>query len=720
MGFPVLPAKYYLDHFFELIHFLNENYQDVLEKKHTDFIQDFRSLSEDAQCAYVRMVNRKGSIFQRNHFLKYKEIENPISALNELNVSHFVSDIDLRDRQAIVEFLTKPDLCKWLQKSGVEVKSSASRESILENATQSLSQLDLQVLPQGLELLAQRRTTEIDYLLFLYFGKLQKSLNLYTLRDLGIRKTNVTKTDFKPRYRNLHIAMTDYRLSVCLQKIDCIDEDKSIELIEECQSFIGLPTSTRALKNQLLLGLANKFEDTNTAITLMALQGCDAHPAREKLARILYRTERVQESKAILEQIIETPYCDEELLFAEDFLERKFESKRVGYLTETLRTASEITLSDAYFKKPEEGVRRYFLEKGQQAYFTENHLWTGLFGLMFWDELFEGEDAGLYNPFERSPADLVNSEFYKKNQLSIESKLSSLVDIRSCQIHILKMVSEHYGKMNDVFHWTPNLALTILTFLKASQEANIALILRSMAMQFEHYHSGYPDLMILDQDRIQFIEVKAEGDSLRSKQFSKIQLLREAGLSADILKVRWQVDPNQEYIVVDVETTGGSAQFHRVTEIGAVKVQGGQIIDQFQTLINPGRSIPSYITQITGITDEMVAQAPSFSDIADKFDEFTKGGIFVAHNAKFDYGFIQKEFQRLDKPYVRSLMCTVAGMKRQYPGLPSYSLKNLTSHFEISLNQHHRALCDAQAAAQLLFLINVRRKPKESIELSDC
>src|SRR5690606_27422779 len=96
-----------------------------------------------------------------------------------------------------------------------------------------------------------------------------------------------------------------------------------------------------------------------------------------------------------------------------------------------------------------------------------------------------------------------------------------------------------------------------------------------------------------------FIEVKAEGDALRMGQLSKARLLIQAGFEVEVLKVRWQVDPQQVYIVVDVETTGGSSQFHRITEVGAVKVQNGEIIDEFHSLVNPTRPIPEFISRIT-------------------------------------------------------------------------------------------------------------------------
>ncbi len=190
---------------------------------------------------------------------------------------------------------------------------------------------------------------------------------------------------------------------------------------------------------------------------------------------------------------------------------------------------------------------------------------------------------------------------------------------------------------------------------------------------------------------------------------TRIEQLRAAGFRAGISRIRWTLDPRTTYVVVDVETTGGRGENHRVTEIGAVKVRNGEVVDRFATLINPQRTIPPSITRLTGISADMVADAPYFSDVADSFSEFLSGSIFVAHNVDFDYGFIAREFRRLGRPFRYPKLCTCASMRRLYPGQRSYSLNALCSAFDIPLKNHHRALCDAEAAAELLLLINEKR-----------
>lgn len=158
----------------------------------------------------------------------------------------------------------------------------------------------------------------------------------------------------------------------------------------------------------------------------------------------------------------------------------------------------------------------------------------------------------------------------------------------------------------------------------------------------------------------------------------------------------------QRYAIVDIETTGGRASRDKITEIGIVLYDGQQIIDEYETLINPECYIPYGITQLTGITQEMVENAPKFCEVAKKIVEITEGAVFVAHNVRFDYSFLRAEFARLGFTYTRKQLCTVRLSRKTFPGLSSYSLDSLTTYFDIPVSQRHRAMGDAMATTILL------------------
>jgi DNA polymerase III subunit epsilon len=117
------------------------------------------------------------------------------------------------------------------------------------------------------------------------------------------------------------------------------------------------------------------------------------------------------------------------------------------------------------------------------------------------------------------------------------------------------------------------------------------------------------------------------------------------------------------YAVIDLETTGGKASRDRITEIGIVLHDGKKVLDQWESLINPETYIPWGITELTGISQEMVSDAPKFFEVAKKIVEMTEGAIFVAHNARFDYSFLCEEFRRLGYTYTRKQLCTLRLMR---------------------------------------------------------
>ncbi len=156
------------------------------------------------------------------------------------------------------------------------------------------------------------------------------------------------------------------------------------------------------------------------------------------------------------------------------------------------------------------------------------------------------------------------------------------------------------------------------------------------------------------------------------------------------------------YAVVDLETTGGSAGNDRITEIAIIVHDGEKILREFSTLINPERRIPAYITDITGISDDMVSDAPRFYEVAKEVVEMTEGCVFVAHNVNFDYSFLREEFKRLAYDFQREKVCTVRTSRKLIPGLPSYSLGKLCNNLGIEIHARHRAKGDADATVELL------------------
>lgn len=159
------------------------------------------------------------------------------------------------------------------------------------------------------------------------------------------------------------------------------------------------------------------------------------------------------------------------------------------------------------------------------------------------------------------------------------------------------------------------------------------------------------------------------------------------------------------FVVVDLETTGGSAHACAITEVGAVKVRGGEVLGEFQTLVNPVTAIPAFIAVLTGITDAMVASAPRLDTVLPAFLEFSKGAVLVAHNAPFDLGFLRAGCERLGVAWPAFEHVDTARLARRVvhrDEVPNCKLSTLAALFRAGTAPNHRALSDARATVDVL------------------
>ncbi len=179
-------------------------------------------------------------------------------------------------------------------------------------------------------------------------------------------------------------------------------------------------------------------------------------------------------------------------------------------------------------------------------------------------------------------------------------------------------------------------------------------------------------------------------------------------LNDDILElIEWNFERRNfaetDFVVFDLETTGAKSPPCRITEIGAYRVKNGEIVAEFETLVNPETPIPVFISQLTGITNSMVKNAPRFSDVADAFLDFIGDSVLVAHNAHFDMRFLNHEIGRVYKEYRvgNPHLCTVKMSRKLLPNIENHRLNTVANYYSVSLVNHHRAGDDARATAHI-------------------
>jgi DNA polymerase III epsilon subunit family exonuclease len=162
-----------------------------------------------------------------------------------------------------------------------------------------------------------------------------------------------------------------------------------------------------------------------------------------------------------------------------------------------------------------------------------------------------------------------------------------------------------------------------------------------------------------------------------------------------------------DFVVVDIEATGAKMPPNRIIELGAYRIRGGRIVDNFSTLVNPEISIPRFVAMLTGISNEMVRAAPLFAEVAPQWLEFVADAVLIAHNAPFDTNFLNHEIARVYPGHrmMNPHLCTVTLSRRVLPGLANYRLETVANHFSIPIFDRHRAGSDALATAEVFLRI---------------
>ncbi len=245
---------------------------------------------------------------------------------------------------------------------------------------------------------------------------------------------------------------------------------------------------------------------------------------------------------------------------------------------------------------------------------------------------------------------------------------------------------------------------------------------------------GHPAVAITDHGNVQaFPDAMLAYEKMAAKSETPFKVLYGmesyfVNDTAGAISGNCNPDPNAECVVFDIETTGLSVQNCKITEIGAVKIKNGEVLDRFNTFVNPEVPIPQEIVELTGITDEMVADAPCVHDALVDFFAFIGNDrvshdspypLLIAHNANFDIGFIRYFAQESGLPFKNPYLDTVALSKHVNPELKSHKLDVIAKHYELGEFNHHRACDDAEMLAQIYFAMVDRMQKMEILTFSD-
>jgi len=701
----------------EFLSFIKSQCAHLLHPVHQSFLSEFENSPKQEQALLVRCINRKQPAI-KSASLIFKELQNIDGLVETLLRKGWLRKPSEKDSGLLLRCLTKDELFQLCQvaESGDIVRKSLPKAPLLEIA-KTLSARQIETSTVAAQYIVRNCDHVIDYFLYLYFGNCRDKLNKFSMRDLGVMKTREENAQIQARFSCKLEALSCFNLTYALSHF------RYLELVDKTsieRAWSNIPSANGdaaiAMKNKLCFRLALKMLEIDAFTGVQMLSDIEMPEAQEKWCREAYKLGFKEKVEIRLHQIIDQPLSDHLAYFAEDFLARKYHQKRTSLMTDMLRdTRQHIVVDEIYKGSVENGVIAHYRnvqwndDDNNQVHFSENGVWRALFILTFYQEIFETKGLGLSTEFDYVPECLKQNTLYTSIPDVIEHKLASIKSQKQWIVLMLESLCKASAHTSLLYGNPVYLIEKIKVLLTYADVDGLKAIVLLMAKDWKNTKDGFPDLLIVEKGKLRFEEIKAEGDVLRRNQLLRLQQLRQVGFDVRITTVEFAIDPMQPYVVVDIETTGGRASHHRITEIGMVKMINGEIIDEWQSLLNPERNIPRNITSLTGITNEMVENAPLFSEVAEQVDTFTDNAIFVAHNVNFDYGFIREEFARIGQHWRRPKLCTVQQMRQHYKGLPSYSLANLTKHFDIDMQRHHRAMSDALAATELLKLVNFKR-----------
>ncbi len=729
-----LAPDYLLAHFNEFLQRFEPLYFGLLDEQGRQWLASYHQLPVDAKRLLLRLLSRKGPVFAKSelHYAEISDLELAMAAL--LDLGWLVHALGAQDPSAVLQKLTKPQLWQLLSMlpehpNRAEPKKSADKASLVTYLSDHPA--DWPPLLSSLDHFVCLTPAEpLHYMMFLFFGDSHQDLSALVLRDLGVLPTRHFKQQFSARYVDAATAQAAYFYSASKARFRALLPKKSSVLAPlvfdewfEAMATWPTPLDERAELHheQLCFELGRQAERLGLFEQSVACyQRSQSFPANERLLRLYQQRRDRVALETQLERMLTDPSCDEELAMAQDFAARLGRPRQLSDITLALRQAELLTLDDLFVSDVEQGVVAHYQQHGKRAWHTENDLWLALFGLWFWQELFEADDAALHSEFDWRPRDLTTGTFYSRQQAVLDSKLLLLSQPQAAQRFLLQQFAHAAQRPNAIFRFTPHLLEQLHVLLDKAPTGSLAALLLRMAKDFRRYSRGYPDLLVEDENGLTLVEVKAPGDVLRRHQWTRLQTLQQLGFQVAVQRVAFGYDAATMYAVVDVETTGGRATHDRITEIAIVRVQGGKVVDRFAQLVNPQRHIPSFISRLTGISNAMVATAPTFAEVAEALLQRLQGCIFVAHNAKFDVGFVKQEFARAGVSWRAPQLCTVVQSRRYFPRLPSYGLAALAAHFGLTLTEHHRALADAEATAELLLLIQAQQQELARAALHIC
>jgi hypothetical protein len=553
----LLPPKYYLEYFKYLLAFVGRKYQHILLEAEKAFIRNFEQLSENEQCLYVRFSNRSG-IYFRVEKLKYDEIDNLDYCLSQLLAKQFLhmpSSTFANEIHLLLDVYSKPELLIFCKKKGITAAgmSGFTKSEILEYILQVFDyEADILLLNGIAPTVRLSYEAEVQMLKFLFFGNRHSSMTEFVTRDLGYQRyEQYDEEKLVAQFATRQEAEDKLMVSLFAEKFyqiaSLLSPDELHHWAVNWMVLHGKALSELAQglleHHKLKFGqFFEKIKEPEVAFDTYSLT--ELPPSRERRVRILAKLGHTNEANQLAESMLAEPYNNDEYMFAVDY-QRKQKAKaektrNKRSVTLQLHDSESVTLPETWRNRVEAGIIAHYQSQGYSAVFAENHLWKSLFGLLFWDIIYDTEALAMHHPLQRAPSDIYKPVFYESRRPKIIQRLDILHDTDELTSYVQLIYQQKNGTTNPLVDWQQTTLEAVLAVLRHLSAFQLRAVLLEMAGNLKQNTHGFPDVFVWNTDTYHFIEVKSPTDNLSNQQLFWLQYFERIELQAKVLRVVWE------------------------------------------------------------------------------------------------------------------------------------------------------------------------------------
>ena len=526
---------YYWQNFNTILRWVRHHHDTLLDEETRLTLARYELLNTDAQKLWIRLSSRRGQQF-RGDALSYSEInlDRALAALERegwLNVYHKI------DSPEGLELLKRAELLQLARENGCTLSASAKKADILEALRACPTPW---LVAAQLQWYALTQQANFDRLSLLFFGNAHQDLTEFIKTALGHVRYETYTIRPKSLFNSSEDVANYHAMSAFRQRYS--DTEGLTERIRIIRDWYKRAANHQGWKkfrgaySRLCNKLARDCERADALDDALKIyQQSFRPPARERMARIYRKQGNNKQAYSTLNQMAKDPWNDPEHAIAEQLLSRWFaepSTTSVEPETHYLSFASRGTSIEAE-------TLTYFEQQGWQGGHHENTIPQTLFGILFWDVIFEDIEGAFVHPFQRGPRDLNSHEFYHRREASIKKRLDEIKHSPDTVTQrITQVIDEKIGLANPFIYW-PGVDKSALTnWWLRLQGQQWAAIFERIARDVHNNRAGFPDLWLYRDKQVMLIEVKGPGDTLRPNQIRWLRALNEIGVNANLALVK--------------------------------------------------------------------------------------------------------------------------------------------------------------------------------------